>query len=159
MEKSKLFNSEQLKYLSLLAKSYPNIDSVSSKIVDLSAVLHMPKATEHFVSDIHGEYDAFGHVIKNASGVIKNYIEELFSKVLTTDEKNQLATLIYYPAEKLYNLKELNLINDDWYRKTIINLIEMTRRVGSKYNREKVRQAFPEDLYYVLDVKFIIPPK
>ncbi|MDO5724756.1 MAG: fructose-1,6-bisphosphatase [Tissierellia bacterium] len=151
MEKSKIFDGDQIKYLSLLAKSYPNIDSVSSKIIDLSAVLHMPKATEHFVSDVHGEYDAFGHVIKNASGVIKNYIEELYSKVLTTDEKSQLATLIYYPQEKLYHLKELNLIDDDWYRKTIMNLIGMTRRVGSKYNREKVKLAFPRDLYYVLE--------
>ena len=148
---TKLFTDMKMKYLKLLSKTYKNIDQTSSKIIDLKAVLNMPKATEHFVSDIHGEYDSFSHVIKNGSGVIKNYIEELFSDTLNVDEKHELATLIYYPEEKLYSLKENGELTDEWYEKTIKCLISMTRRVGSKYNREKVRLAFPEDIYFILE--------
>lgn len=149
--KTKIFSEDRIKYLKLLSKTYNNIDVTSSKIIDLKAVLNMPKATEHFVSDIHGEYDSFSHVIKNGSGVIKNYIEELFDGILTEDQKTELATLIYYPEEKLYSKKEKGEITDEWYRNTILELIEMTRRVGSKYNREKVRLAFPKDIYFILE--------
>lgn len=101
----KKFDAEKIKFLKLLSKSYANVDSVSSKIIDLKAVLNMPKATEHFVSDIHGEFNAFYHVINNASGVIKNYIIELFDDEMDEKEKAQLASVIYYPELKLENLK------------------------------------------------------
>lgn len=147
---NKLFSKEKLKYLKLLSKSYPNINSVTSKIIDLKSVLFMPKATEHFLSDIHGEFDAFYHVVNNASGVIKNYIIELFDEEMTDYEKKELATLIYYPITKLEYLEKNDKINEKWISDTLSRLIEMTRRVGSKYNREKVSEAFPEDLAYIL---------
>ena len=145
-----IVSQEKLKYLNLLSKSYPNINSVTSKLIDLKSVLYMPKATEHFLSDIHGEFDAFYHVVNNASGVIKNYIIELFDDEMTEYEKGELATLIYYPISKLEYLESNEKINDLWISKTLSRLIEMTRRVGSKYNREKVTEAFPKDLAYVL---------
>lgn len=146
----KIFDSERLRYLRLLGRTYANIDTVTSKIIDLKAVLNMPKATEHFVSDIHGEYDSFYHVVNNASGVIKNYIIELFDKDLDDYEKSELATVIYYPDQKLIHLKDEGVINNEWLLRTLNNLIEMTRRVGSKYNREKILNAFPRDKAYIL---------
>lgn len=145
-----IFSVEKLKYLKLLSKSYKNINSVTSKIIDLKSVLFMPKATEHFLSDIHGEFDAFYHVINNASGVIKNYIIELFDDSMNEDEKAELATLIYYPEKKLTSLEEENKVTDKWIYDTLSRLIELTRRVGSKYNREKVKEAFPSDISYIL---------
>lgn len=144
------FSVEKIKYLNLLAKSYKNINAVQSKIIDLQSVLYLPKATEHFLSDIHGEFDAFYHVINNASGVIKNYIVELFDQEMTEDEKKELATLIYYPKEKLNYLENQGKVTDKWLRKTLKRLIELTRRVGSKYNTEKVKEAFPKDISYIL---------
>lgn len=148
--KNNLFSQERLKYLKLLSKSYKNTNSVVSKIIDLKSVLYMPKATEHFVSDIHGEYEAFYHVINNASGVIKNYITELFDHEMNEEEKAELATIIYYPKVKLGRLQKENKITTKWLNDTLRRLIEMTRRVGSKYNREKVTEAFPKDISYIL---------
>lgn len=145
-----LFSVEKLKYLNLLAKSYKNINAVQSKIIDLQSVLYLPKATEHFLSDIHGEFDAFYHVINNASGVIKNYIIELFDDEMSEEEKKELATLIYYPKEKLYYLESQDKVNKEWLESTLKRLIELTRRVGSKYNTEKVKEAFPKDISYIL---------
>lgn len=145
-----LFSEEELKYLKLLSKSYKNIDSVISKIIDLKSVLYMPKATEHFLSDIHGEYEAFYHVINNASGVIKNYIIELFDDEMNEEEKAELATIIYYPETKISQLEDEEKVDKEWIENTLRRLIEMTRRVGSKYNREKVTEAFPDDMSYIL---------
>lgn len=150
MPDCKIFSDEKLRYLKLLGRTYANIDSVASKIIDLKAVLNMPKATEHFVSDIHGEFDSFYHVVNNASGVIKNYIIELFDDQLDDYEKSELATVIYYPEQKLANLKSIGRINNEWLLQTLNSLIEMTRRVGSKYNREKILEAFPRDKSYIL---------
>lgn len=147
---NKLFSKERLKYLKLLSKSYNSTNKVTSKIIDLKSVLLMPKATEHFLSDIHGEFDAFYHVINNASGVIKNYIIELFNDEMNEMEKSELATLVYYPEVKLSKLEDENKISEEWLNDTLKRLIELTRRVGSKYNREKVTEAFPEDLSYIL---------
>lgn len=147
---NKVFSKERLKYLNLLSRSYNNTNSVTSKIIDLKSVLLMPKATEHFLSDIHGEYDAFYHVINNASGVIKNYITELFDSEMSHCQKSELATLIYYPEVKLQKLEEDNLVDENWLNDTLKRLIKLTRRVGSKYNREKVTEAFPEDISYIL---------
>ncbi len=145
-----LFSEERLKYLKLLSKSYKNVNSVVSKIIDLKSVLYMPKATEHFVSDIHGEYEAFYHVINNASGVIKNYITELFNDEMDEEEKAELATIIYYPEVKLARLEKDGKITNSWLNDTLRRLIEMTRRVGSKYNREKITEAFSSDISYIL---------
>lgn len=140
-----------LDYLSLLSKQYPTIDSATTEIINLQAILDLPKGTEHFISDIHGEYESFRHVLKNASGVIRNKINEIYGNSLRESEKKGLATLIYYPNEKLdmldINDREIN----DWYRVCLFRLIEVCKRVSSKYTRSKVRKAFPKEFAYILD--------
>lgn len=148
--KNEVYSDERLKYLELLSRSYKNIDIVTSKIIDLKSVLFMPKPTEHFLSDVHGEYEAFYHVVNNASGVIKNYIIELFDDDMNDEDKALLATLIYYPKTKLRLLEKEGKVTDEFLEKTLSRLIALTKRVGSKYNREKVVAAFPEDLKYIL---------
>lgn len=140
-----------LDYLALLSKQYPTIDSATTEIINLQAILDLPKGTEHFISDIHGEYESFRHVLKNASGVIRNKINEIYGNSLRESEKKGLATLIYYPNEKLdmldINDREIN----DWYRVCLFRLIEVCKRVSSKYTRSKVRKAFPKEFAYILD--------
>lgn len=148
--KFRFFSDKRLKYLRLLSKTYKNKNAVISKIINLKSVLYMPKATEHFVSDIHGEYEAFYHVINNASGVIRNYIIELFDDEMNEYEKRELATIIYYPEVKLSKLEKAGKIDNKWLNNTLRRLIELTRRVGSKYNRKKIVEAFPEDISFIL---------
>ena len=126
------FSIQELKYLNLLAKEYPNVNSASSEIINLQAILNLPKGTEHFVSDIHGEYDAFNHVIKNASGVIKNQITAIFGNSLRESEKKTLATLIYYPEQKLEDIAKTEPDIDDWYRTTLHCLVKICKVMGSK---------------------------
>lgn len=140
-----------LDYLRLLSESYPTISNTTTEIINLQAILDLPKGTEHFMSDIHGEYESFRHVLKNASGVIKNKINLIYGHNLTESEKKSLATLIYYPKEKL-NILEINKREmKDWYKKTLFQLIEVCKEVSSKYTRSKVRKAFPEEFAYILD--------
>lgn len=141
------------KNLKELSKKYTSVNSLKNKIIELKGILHMPKSTEHYVSDIHGEYDSFSHVINNASGVIRGYIDELFTDSVSEEEKNALATLIYYPKEKLNIVKE-ELDKEEysnWQRVSILRLIDITRRVASKYTHSKVREAYPEDFYDIID--------
>lgn len=139
------------KYLRLLAKQYPNIAAASTEIINLEAILNLPKGTEHFLSDIHGEYEPFIHVLKNGSGVVKRKIEDIFGNSLMDCEKKSLATLVYYPEQKLeIVLKEEKNI-DDWYKITLYRLIELCRYVSSKYTRSKVRKALPIDFTYVIE--------
>jgi len=142
---------QDLKYLQLLSKQYPNIPSASTEIIHLEAILNLPKGTEHFISDIHGEYESFTHMLKNASGVIKRKIDEDFP-TLSQAEKASLATLVYYPEQKL-NLIRLSTEEplDDWYRVTLYRLIELTRSVSSKYSHSKVRKALPKDYDYIIE--------
>lgn len=126
------------KYLMELAKSYPNRRAVSGEIINLNAILNLPKGTEHFLSDIHGEYEAYMHIRQNASGVIRRKVDALFSKTVTARERAELATLIYYPKEKLDELRETVLDLEDWYKITLIRLLEICRLVSSKYTRSKV---------------------
>lgn len=150
-------DSKGLKYLKLLAKDYKNINEASTEIINLSAILNLPKGTEHFLSDIHGEDESFDHVLKNASGVIKDYIEELFADSLMGSEKRNLATLTYYPSQKLEYIKEraksgsLNISMNEWYKLQLLRLLKLCRRVSSKYTRSKVRKAMPKDFAYILD--------
>ncbi|WP_027632252.1 fructose-bisphosphatase class III [Clostridium hydrogeniformans] len=140
-----------LRYLNLLANQYPTIDAASTEIINLQAILNLPKGTEHFLTDIHGEYEPFIHVLKNASGVIKRKIEDIFGISLRNCEKKTLATLIYYPEQKLEHiLKEEDNI-DDWYRITLYRLVEILRHVTSKYTRSKVRKALPKDFSYIIE--------
>lgn len=142
---------ERLEYLALLSKNHPNVPSVCTEIINLQAILNLPKATEHFMTDIHGEYGAFSHVLRNASGVLKQKIEDKFGNALTTKEQRTLATLIYYPERKLSALKDLGLVTDDWYRITLYRLILVCRMVSSKYTRSKVRKALPQDFAYIIE--------
>ena len=138
-------------YLKLLAKQYPTIAKASTEIINLEAILNLPKGTEHFITDIHGEYEPFIHVLKNGSGVVRRKIDEIFGNTMLDSEKRKLATLVYYPEQKLeLILKEESNIND-WYKITLYRLIELCRYVSSKYTRSKVRKALPEDFSYVIE--------
>ncbi len=128
------------KYILELQKQYPDRNRVLNEIINLNAILNLPKGTEHFMSDLHGEYEAYQHIRKNASGVIRRKIEQLFSKTVTLKEREELATLIYYPEEKLNELLEKISDKDDWYNITLVRLLEICRFVSSKYTRSKVRK-------------------
>jgi fructose-1,6-bisphosphatase-3 len=141
----------QLKYLHLLAQQYPTIQAASTEIINLSAKLHLPKGTEHFISDIHGEYEAFVHVLKNSSGSIKRRIDEIFSNSLTERGRRDLATLIYYPRRKLPLLLE-NIENEtEWFRLTLFRLIKVCRVVSSKYSRSYVRATLPKNYADIIE--------
>ncbi|MBQ7917181.1 MAG: fructose-bisphosphatase class III, partial [Firmicutes bacterium] len=145
------FTEEELKYLRLLSRSFPSIQSASSEIINLQAIMDLPKGTEHFLSDLHGEYEAFAHMLRNASGVVKTKVDEVFGTTLGETERKTLATLIYYPQQKLELLKAEQKDLHDWYRITLYRLIEVCRQVSSKYTRSKVRKALPKDFSYVID--------
>lgn len=145
------FTDEEFKYLNLLAKQYPNITSASTEIINLQAILNLPKGTEHFISDIHGEYEAFSHVLRNASGVIKNHITYILGASLRESEKKTLATLIYYPEQKLEEIKKTEKDMDDWYRITLHRLVTICKVISAKYTRSKVRKALPPDFAYIIE--------
>ena len=145
------YSKEELKYLSILAEKFPTIQSVCTEIINLEAILNLPKGTEHFLSDLHGEYESFLHILKNASGVIKTKIDEIFKNVMTQDERRRLATLIYYPKEKLEFIKKETENMDEFYRITLYRLIKICTVVGSKYSRSKVRKAIPKEYQYIID--------
>lgn len=140
-----------MKYLQLLATEYPTIAKTATEIINLEAIMNLPKGTEHFLSDVHGEYSAFEQVLRNGSGVVKRKIRDIFGEELDDAEINSLSTLIYYPEEKM------DLIADEmddihaWYRTTLFRLIELCQYVASKYTRSKVRKAMPEDFAYILE--------
>ena len=141
----------ELKYLKSLARQYPNIAAASTEIINLQAILNLPKGTEHFLTDIHGEYEQFAHVLKNGSGAVRRTIDEVFENALSNKDKKSLATLIYYPVEKLDIVisEEDNL--EDWYKITLHRLVQITKKVASKYTRSKVRKALPKDFAYIIE--------
>ena len=140
----------ELKYLELLSKNFRNIAETSTEIINLEAILNLPKGTEHFLSDIHGEYEAFTHVLRNGSGSIRQKIEDIFGETLDEAEKKELATLIYYPEAK-YNLEEKKNKNiEEWSRKNIYRLIKVCKHASTKYTRSKVRKAMPKDFEYII---------
>lgn len=145
------FTKEELKYMRLLAKKYPDINSASAEIINLQAILNLPKGTEHFVSDIHGEYESFNHVLKNASGVIKNQISAIFGTEMRESEKKSLATLIYYPEQKLDQISKEETELEDWYKITLYRLVTICKVLGSKYSRSKVRKALPKEFAYIIE--------
>lgn len=142
---------KDLRYLQLLSREYPTISSASTEIINLEAILNLPKATEHFISDIHGEYESFTHMLRNASGVIKRKIDDVFGNSLSEEQKSALATVVYYPEKKLELIKEKESNLQDWYRITLYQLIELCKNVSSKYTRSKVRKALPEDFSYIIE--------
>ncbi len=145
------YNIEKdLRYLELLAKSFPTVAEASTEIINLQAILNLPKGTEHFIADLHGAYPAFQHVLKNASGNIKRKVNDLFGNEIRDSEKRELCTLIYYPEQKLELVKESEDDIEDWYHITIHKLVRVCRVVASKYTRSKVRKALPENFSYII---------
>ncbi|MEG0961941.1 MAG: fructose-1,6-bisphosphatase [Lachnospiraceae bacterium] len=140
-----------IRYLTGLAKQYKNIPAAATEIINLQAILSLPKSTEHFITDIHGEYDQFQHVMKNGSGAIKRKIEEEFGNSLSVMEKKVIATLIYYPELKLKQVLKQEENMEDWYKVTIYRLIRICKSASSKYTRSKVRKALPQDFAYVIE--------
>lgn len=143
-----------LAYLTLLSHSYKNISEVCTEIVNLSAIVNLPKGTEHFLADVHGEHEAFEHVMRNASGVVKRKINDVFGHNLTDEEKKKLATLIYYPQEKLACIRDEHKNTKSWYQVTIYRLVYLCRAAGYKYTRSKVRKAIPESFRYIIEELF-----
>jgi len=144
------FNGD-LKYLELLSKQYPTIAAACTEIINLQAILNLPKGTEHFLSDIHGEYESFNHVIRNGSGNIKRKINEVYGDILSEKEIKCLSTLIYYPEQKLEIIHKNEENIDEWYKITIYRLVEICRKAAFKYTRMKVRKALPKDFAYIIE--------
>lgn len=139
------------KYLELLAEKYPTEQAVCQEIINLKAILGLPKGTEHFMSDLHGEYEAFCHILNNCSGVIREKVDLLFEETLSDIDREEICTLIYYPVEKLEMMKKESRNNEEWYRVILGELIEIARLLSSKYTRSKVRKAMPDEYAYILD--------
>ena len=144
-------NPADMHYLQLLSQSFPNLAEAATEIINLEAIMNLPKGTEHFLADIHGESEAFQHVLKNASGNIKRKVNELFGNNIRESEKKELCTLIYYPEQKLELIKARETDLEDWYRITIHQLVKVCRDVSSKYTRSKVRKSLPQDFSYIIE--------
>lgn len=144
-------SNQQIKYLRLLSESYPTIQEVCTEIINLQAILNLPKGTEHFMSDLHGEYEAFYHILNNCSGVIREKMNQVLGERLNPEECSELCTLIYYPEEKLEYLKQEGKTNYKWYEETLYLLIELAKHLSSKYTRSKVRKALPKEYGYIID--------
>ena len=147
------------RYLERLSELYPTIAKASTEIINLQAILNLPKGTEHFLTDIHGEYEAFSHVLKNGSGSVRRKIEDVFGNTMSSREKQSLATLIYYPREKMERIKESEESMEEWYKITLYRLIEVCKNAASKYTRSKVRKALPEEFAYVIEELITVRPE
>ncbi len=145
------FTTEQLHYLRLLSKQYPTVQSAGTEIIRLKAILNLPKGTEHFMSDIHGEHEAFLHILNSGSGEVKDKIEELFSNAMSQRDRNDLATLIYYPKSKIALVTDETEDMEEWYRLTIHRLVDLCRFVSTKHTRQKVRSYMAPDYEQILD--------
>ena len=150
-KEAQIMERERLHYLEQLAELYPTIGRASTEIINLQSILYLPKGTEHFLSDIHGEYRAFSHVLRNGSGAVRKKIDDVFGHTLSTADKMSLATLIYYPQKKIELVKQQEEDMENWYKITLYRLIEVCKTVSSKYTRSKVRKALPEDYAYVIE--------
>ena len=140
-----------LKYLRLLAKEYPTMESAASEIINLSAIRSLPKGTEYFFSDIHGEAGAFLHMLRSASGMIKRKIDLVLGKTVSAADREKLAELIYYPQKEMGRLSGSGELSNEWIRLTIYRLILVCETVSAKYTRSRIRKRVPEDLVYILD--------
>ncbi len=143
--------NKNIKFLKLLSNQFPSIELASTEIINLEAILNLPKGTEHFLSDIHGEYETFKHILSNASGVIRRRIDEIFTDRLDINQRQQLSTLIYYPKSKLRIIKQEEIDIVDWYNNNLIFLIEIARNLASKYTRSKTRKTLPIEFQYIID--------
>ena len=144
-------NITDMHYLNLLSQSFPTVADAAKEIINLEAIMHLPKGTEHFLADIHGENEAFEHILKNASGNIKRKVGEIFGNSIRESEKKELCTLIYYPEQKIELVKAVEDDMDDWYHITIHKLVKVCRDVSSKYTHSKVRKTLPEEFSYIIE--------
>jgi len=144
-------NKENIYYYEHLSELYPTISAASSEIINLQSLLQLPKGTEHFLSDVHGEYDAFSHVLRNGSGAVRKKIDDVFGDTISAEDKTSLATLIYYPQKKIELIKKTEKDMENWYKTTLYRLIEVCKIVSSKYTRSKLRKALPEDYAYIIE--------
>ena len=151
MDNKRIFTEEELHYLRLLARQYPTVEAAGTEIIRLQAILNLPKPTEHFMSDIHGEHEAFLHILNSGSGEVKEKLEELFGNTMTQKDRNDLATLIYYPSSKLALVADEEEDLDEWYRLTIHRLVDLCRFVSTKHTRAKVRTYMDPDYEQILD--------
>ena len=142
---------KDIRYLQLLSRSFPTATEASTEIINLEAILNLPKGTEHFLADVHGEYEAFMHILKNASGNIKRKVNEIFGNSMREADKRELCTLIYYPEQKLRLVKQSDSDINDWYHITIHRLVAVCREVSSKYTRSKVRKSLPREFAYIIE--------
>lgn len=138
-------------WMKLLKEKYPTKQAVCREIINLTAIINLPKGTEHFMSDIHGEYEAFLHIMNNCSGVIREKVRMLFSETLSVREQKEICTLIYYPREVMNRKRNLNELSEDWYRLMLNYLLEIAKTVSSKYTRSKVRKALPKEFGDIID--------
>lgn len=150
-EEYKELKELQKRYLTRLSDLYPTIAAASTEIINLQAILNLPKGTEHFLTDVHGEYEAFSHVLKNGSGSVRRKIEDVFGNTMSARDKKSLATLIYYPRAKMDLIRQTESNMEDWYKVHLYLLIEVAKRAASKYTRSKVRKALPENFAYVIE--------
>lgn len=150
-EKESFMRNLEERYLDRLSDLYPTIAAASTEIINLQAILNLPKGTEHFITDVHGEYEAFSHVLKNGSGSVRRKINDVFGNTLSSRDKQSLATLIYYPKDKIAQVKKTESNMEDWYKINLYRLIEVSKRAASKYTRSKVRKALPNDFAYVIE--------
>lgn len=141
----------ETRYLERLSDLYPTIAAASTEIINLQSILNLPKGTEHFLTDVHGEYEAFSHVLKNGSGSVRRKIDDVFGNTMSIRDKKSLATLIYYPKQRTDMIKKTETNMEDWYRVHLYLLIEVSKRAASKYTRSKVRKALPKDFAYVIE--------
>ena len=146
-------SEDRIAYLRLLSELYPTIADASTEIINLSSILNLPKGTEHFVSDLHGEFEAFSHVLRNGSGSVRRKIEEVYGKMLGTDEIREVCSLVYYPKDKIAYVKKSKSREEmaNWYKIMLYRLIDICRYTASKYTRSKVRKALPKDFAYVIE--------
>lgn len=145
------WSEDKKRYLTLLAEKYPSVQRVWTEIINLQAILNLPKGTEHFMSDLHGEYEAFTHILNNCSGVVREKVHLLFENELSVSERSELCTLIYYPEQKLSRLHRVGVLSTDWYQVTLQRLITLAKLLSSKYTRSKVRKALPKAYSYIID--------
>lgn len=150
-EEYKELKELQKRYLTRLSDLYPTIAAASTEIINLQAILNLPKGTEHFLTDVHGEYEAFSHVLKNGSGSVRRKIEDVFGNTMSAADKKSLATLIYYPRAKMDLIRQTETNMEDWYKVHLYRLIEVAKRAASKYTRSKVRKALPPNFAYVIE--------
>ena len=151
MKQTNTYRPENLHYLKMLARQYPTVQAASTEIINLQAILNLPKGTEHFISDVHGEYEAFLHILNSASGVVREKVDQLFSTTVSKADRDDLATLIYYPKEKLEEIAARTGDMEEWYRITFHRLIQVCRLTSTKYTRAKTRSAMPPEYAYIID--------